>query len=115
MSSTNITVPMLEAYPMELSRDSVFAAQVYAPLLTSLAIQPPFKLLYNVFSGVLVYPVELQDSVLYIFESETDQDTEIDLKDAVTGAELRFRLPAERGALALIDKKTKEMVAQYGF
>jgi hypothetical protein len=106
---------LLGAYPVELSDDPVFAAQAYAPLLTSLAIQPPFKPVYNVFSGVLIYPVELRDSVLYILESETDLDSEIDLKDAATGAQLRLRLPAERGALALIDKKTRKVVAQYGF
>ena len=106
---------LLGAYPVELSRDSLFAAQTYAPLVRSLAIQPPFKALYNVFPGVLVYPVELQDSVLYILESETDRDTEIDLEDAATGARLQIRLPAQRGALALIDKNSKAVVAQYGF
>ena len=36
-------------------------------------------------------------------------------QDSVTGAELKFHLPAQHAALALIDKKTKQIVAKYGF
>jgi hypothetical protein len=105
----------LEAYPAELSRDSLFAAQVYEPLLTHLAIPAPFQMLSGVSSGVLIYPMELQDAVLYVLESETDQDTDLNLQDAATGAQLQLRLPAQHGALALIDKKTKQIIARYGF
>jgi len=52
---------------------------------------------------------------LYIVESEGDQKADIRLADAVPGITLRFALPAERAALALIDKKTKQIVATYGF
>jgi len=105
----------LEAYPVELSRDSVFAAQVYQPLLTRLQIQVPFRLLSGVSSAVLVYPMELKDAVLYVLESETDQDTEVVLEDTASGAYLQIRLLAQHGALALIDKKSKQVVAKYGF
>ena len=105
----------LEAYPVELARDSVSAARVYEKLLQHLAINPPFKLLSKISSGVLIYPIELQDSVLYILESETDQDTDVNLQDTATSVKLHMRLPAQRGALALIDKKTKTITAQYGF
>jgi len=105
----------LESYPAELARDSSFAAQIYANLLTRLGIVSPFQMLTENPAAVLIYPMELKDAVLYILESETNHDTNIELEDAVTGTHLRLRLPAERGALALIDKKTKQVVALYGF
>ncbi len=105
----------LESYPVELARDSSFAARVYEPLLAKLAIAAPFRLISHISSGVLVYPMELQDAVLYVLESETDQDTDIELQDAASGAHLQLRLPAQHGALALLDKRTKQVIAQYGF
>ncbi len=105
----------VEAYPVELARDSVAAARVYEKVLQKLAMNPPFKLLAGLPSGVLIYPIELRDSVLYILESESDQDASISLQDTVTGGKLEMRLLAQRGALALIDKKTKALIAQYGF
>jgi hypothetical protein len=105
----------LEAYPAELARDSSFAARIYEKLLAQLAVSRPFHLLANAPSGVLIYPLELQDSVLYILESETDQDTTINLQDAPSGAHLELRLAAQHGALALIDKKTSQVIAKYGF
>jgi hypothetical protein len=94
----------LEAYPVELARDSSYASRIYEKFLTQLAISAPFHSLASAPSGVLIYPVELQDSVLYILESETDQDAAINLQDADTGAHLELRLPAQHGALALLDK-----------
>ena len=38
--------------------------------------------------GVLVYSTELQDSFVFILESETADDTQIDLRDTVTGVRL---------------------------
>ena len=105
----------LEAYPVELARDSLFAAGIYEPVLTSLGISSPYRVHGRVSPGVLIYPIELRDAVLYVLESETDQDTEIDLEDTVTGAPLRLRLSAEHGALALIGKQTKQLIAKYGF
>ncbi len=105
----------LEAYPVELAKDSSFASRVYEKLLTQLAIPQPFHLLASVPSGVLIYPLELQDSILYVLESETDQDTAINLQDSATGGHLEFRLPAQHGALALLDKNSRRIVAKYGF
>ncbi len=82
---------------------------------TQLAISAPFHSLASAPSGVLIYPVALRDSVLYILESESDQDAAINLQDADTGAHLELRLPAQHGALALLDKKTKQVIAKYGF
>ncbi len=42
-------------------------------------------------------------------------DTQIDLRDAVTGVRLALKLPAQRAALALIGKREKAVLAKYGF
>jgi hypothetical protein len=65
--------------------------------------------------GVLVYATELQDSVLYILESETAEDVALDLCDPLTGARLALKLPTKHAATALIGKKEKGIIAKYGF
>jgi hypothetical protein len=106
---------IVEAYPAELARDSSFAAQVYKPVLASAGVSSPFQLLSHVSPGVLIYATELQDAVLYVLESETNQDTDLSLQDATTGTKLQLRLPAQCGALAVIDKRSKEVAVKYGF
>jgi hypothetical protein len=65
--------------------------------------------------GLLLYRIDLKDAVFDVLASESDRDTNIDLVDKATGAPVKLRLPAERAALVLIDKKTKQIVAKYGF
>jgi hypothetical protein len=57
----------------------------------------------------------LQDSVLYILESENVEDTPVDLRDVLTGARLTLKLPAQHAALAPIAKEEKSVIAKYGF
>jgi hypothetical protein len=106
---------ILGAYPVELARDALFAAKVYQPVLTNAGVSSPFQTLSPISSGVLVYPVELRDAVLYILESETDQDSDLSIEDAATGVRLQLHLAAQHGALAVIDKKLKTVAAEYGF
>jgi hypothetical protein len=65
--------------------------------------------------GVLVFPIVLEDSVLYIMASETGDDARIDLRDKLTGVRLSLQLPSQHAALALIVKHNKAIVAKYGF
>jgi hypothetical protein len=65
--------------------------------------------------GVLVYPVVLEDSVLYVMESDSADDTNIDLRDKLTGTRVMLRLPAQHAALALVGKQAKAVVAKYGY
>jgi hypothetical protein len=65
-------------------------------------------------SSVLIYSTELQDSVLYILESENVEDTPVDLRDVLTGARLTLKLPAQH-ALGLILKQEESVIAKYGF
>lgn len=103
------------AYPVELAEGSGAAAGDYEKILQRLAINEQFFTTASAPPGTLIYPIELQDSVLYILESESDQTADMNLRDVMTGAELKFRLPAQHAALVLIDKKTKQIVAKYGF
>jgi hypothetical protein len=103
-------------YPVELSEGSSATASVYQAILHRASITPPFASTSSPFpDGLLIYPVELQDAVLYILESESDRNTDISLRDRSTGAELKLRLAAQHSALALVDKRTKAVVAKYGF
>jgi hypothetical protein len=97
------------SYPVELSENLQAAAFLYGGILKLTGPR------YEVRPGTLIYSIELQDAILYIFESEFSQDQDINLRDEVTGAELKFPLPAQHAALALIDKKTKKIAARYGF
>jgi hypothetical protein len=65
--------------------------------------------------GVLIFPIVLEDSVLYILVSETAADVTIDLRDKLTGARLSLQLRGQHAALALIGKHSKAIVAKYGF
>ena len=97
------------AYPIELSDNLEAAAFTYARALGLSDSR------FEARPGTLIFPIELEDAVLFVFESEFSQDQEINIRDEVTGTELKFKLPSERAALALISKKTKQIVAQYGF
>ncbi len=108
------------AYPVELSEGSSATSSLYETILGYLDFKPPFTGQVPPPNGVLAYPVELQDAVLYILESELDrsaldQDVDLNFQDSATGAQLKLHLPAQHAALALIDKKTKSIVAKYGF
>jgi len=103
------------SYSAELAEGLDSVTSVYNHVLTALKIKPAFELQSAVPSGVLISSTELQDSVLYILESESVEDASIDLHDSVTGAHLLLKLPAQHAALALVGKKEKAVIAKYGF
>lgn len=103
------------SYSAELAEGLEAAASVYNYVLATLKIRSAFELQPAIPSGVLISATELQDSVLYILESENLEDATIDLRDAITGARLTLKLPAQHAALALIGKKEKAVIAKYGF
>jgi hypothetical protein len=104
----------LATYPVELAEGLDAAAALYSWVLRHTGIEPPFggKLPSP---GVLVRPVVMRESVLYLFVSESAADEDIDLRDKTTGAELRFRLPAQRATLMLLDKRTGQVIAEYAY
>ena len=103
------------SYSAELAEGLQPVASVYSYVLAALKITPAFELQSSFPSGVLISATELQDSVLYILESENAGDATIDLRDIITGARLTLKLPAQHAAIALIGKKEKTIIAKYGF
>ncbi len=103
------------AYPVELAETPRVAALLYRQVLERAAIPPSYEGGMLAGDGVLLYPIHLQNATLYILESESDHDAYITIKDVPSGLELPIRLPAQRAALFLIDQKTKQVAAKYGF
>ena len=103
------------AEPVELAQGDQPTADIYSYVAARLGIPLAFDPRPRVSPGVLVYPLDLQDSVLYIFSSDAATDMPIDLQHRETGVEIKFTLPAEHAALALIGKREKAVIAKYGF
>jgi len=104
------------AYPAELASEGEAATRDYIATAEGGAkLSHLFALSGELSPGILVYPISLEDSVLYIFSSDSQRDEPINLEDKTTGARLTFTLPSERAALALIGKKQRAVIAKYGF
>jgi hypothetical protein len=103
------------SHPVELAEGLDSSVAVYGYVSAALKIGPMFELQAPLPPSVLVYSTELQDSLLYILESESADDTQIDIRDANTGIRLAMKLPAQRAAMALIGKREKTVLAKYGF
>lgn len=103
------------AYPVELAEGVQPAADLDTYVAGRLGLKPTFEPQAALPPGVLVYPVVLEDSVLYVMASESADDSNIDLRDTLTGVRLKLQLPAQHAALALIGKREKSVVAKYGF
>ena len=103
------------AYPVELAEGTQPAADLYAYVAGRLGITPGFEFQSPVARGVLVYPIELQDSVLHVMVSDSSEDVKVDLRDTLTGARLTIPLASQHAALAVVGKQEKKVVAGYGF
>jgi hypothetical protein len=76
-------------------------------------MQPQFELLVPISPGVMVYPISLDDSVLYVIVSDNADDVKVDLRDKSTGVRVTLNLPQEHAALVLIGKKEKTVIGSY--
>jgi len=103
------------AYPVELADGTDAAAALYSYVTARIGIAPMFDLQSPSSPGGLVFPMVLEDSVLYIMVSESAEDSRIDLRDKLTGVRLSLQLSRQHAAIALIGKKEKAVVARYGF
>ena len=65
--------------------------------------------------GVLARPTFFANAVLYLFMSESGRDQPVDVRDKLTGAEIKFMLPEQRAALVLLNKKGGRVLAKYGY
>ena len=103
------------AEPVELAEGDQAAAEIYSYVAGRIEMQPRFELATPLSPGVMVYPISLDDSVLYIFVSDNAENASIDLRDKPTGVSITLNLPAEHAALAVIGEKKKSVIAKYGF
>ena len=105
----------LTPYPVELAEGAQAAADLYSYVAGRLSLTPAFDLQSPLSPGIMLYPVLLQDGVLYIMTSDNDVDSRIDLRDKATGVRLTIPLQSQRAALALIGRREKKVIAKYGF
>jgi hypothetical protein len=103
------------SYPAELAEGTKPAADLYTYVAGRLGITPMFELQSPLAPGVLIYPIELQDSVLYIMVSDSADNIKVDLRDRLTGVQVTLPLASQHAALAVIGKREKSVVAKYGF
>ena len=103
------------AYPAELAEGTDAAAALYSYVAEKAGISPMFELSSAVSPGVLIFPISLADTVLYIMTSESADDATINLRDKSTGVRLSLKLAGQHAALALIGKQKKTVLAKYGF
>jgi hypothetical protein len=103
------------ADPVEFAEGSDAAAALYSYVAGRVGIAPMFDLQSTLSPGVLIFPIVLEDSVLYIMASESADDAKINLRDKLTGARLSLQLPGQHAALAMIGKRNKAVLAKYGF
>jgi hypothetical protein len=103
------------SYPIELAETSRASALFYQQVLERANIPPSISSGFLFGDTLLIIPIELRGAVFYVLENESAGDAGISLRDTATGVELKLNLPSQRAALALIDKKTKQIVAKYGF
>lgn len=100
--------------PVELSDGYASASALYGFALKIAGVKPSFTEVLPLSPGVLAFPTELTDAVLYSFSSESLDSQQIDLLDAATGAHLRFALPAQRGAAILLRRSDGHVLSAYG-
>jgi len=105
------------AFPAELSEGSGGALFLYSDVIHALRIgvHNSAGMVAIRDASFLIYSIELENATLYVMESESDWSPRIDVVDPETGTQLKLELPSQRAALAVIDKKTKQVVAKYGF
>src|SRR5262249_47825145 len=103
------------AYPVELAEGTSAAANLYQYVAQRVGIAAQFDVQSPVPAGVLIYPIVLDDSVLYVFTAETAAPSQITLRDKLTGTQMSFVLQPERAAVALISKDKRAVIAKYGF
>jgi hypothetical protein len=104
----------LVSFPAELSEGMDAPAAVYEAVLRKAQVEAPFTVTAGS-PGVLIRPLVMRDAVLYLFMSESGQDEDIAVKDKLTGAEMKFRLPAQRARLILLNRKDGKVIGRYGF
>jgi len=82
---------------------------------TRIKLNPMFQAKAEVPPGVLIFPTEMADSIVYVLISDSAADTTINVRDDMTGVALSIPLRSQHAAIAVIGKKERNIVARYGF
>ena len=100
------------AVPIELAESPDAAVAVYRHVFSELGIEPDFEI-KHLPAGILVRREVFKDSVLYLLVSESGADQAINIRDTVSGADLKLNLPASRTKLVLLDRTTGVVLSEY--
>jgi hypothetical protein len=103
------------AYPVETAEGTEAAAALYSYVAGRAGVAPLYEVQGQVSPGVLIFPMVLEDSVLYIVASESAEDCSIELHDKTTGVSVQLKLAGQRAALVVVSKRSKSVAARYGF
>jgi hypothetical protein len=98
--------------PVELAEGLQPAAQLYSWVMEQAGVQSPFS--GQVPPGILVRPVVLADSVLYLLVSESANEEDLSVRDRLTGAEIRAKLAPGRAQLLLLSRSGGRVLARFG-
>ena len=100
--------------PVELGEGYIAPAALYAFAASRAGIPLAFTQIHPLSPGVLAFPTMLKDAVLYSFSNESLDDQRVDIEDGATKARLHFTLPAEQGAVVLLNRADGKVLASYG-
>ncbi len=103
---------LIASEPVEFAEGMRATGQLYAWALAQAGVQSPYE--GKVPEAVLVRPVVLAQSVLYLIVSESANEEEIALRDHLTGAEIKTKLAPGRAQLWLISKSGGQILARFG-
>jgi Cellulase (glycosyl hydrolase family 5) len=98
--------------PIELAEGLQPAAELYAWALSQVGVGKPFTGQTPV--GVLVRPLVLADSVLYLIVSESANTEKIAVQDKLSGGEINLAVSPGRAALVLLSRKDGHVLARFG-
>jgi hypothetical protein len=105
---------LMASYPVELSEGNDATVAVYAAAVRRAGVEAQYEA-KQLSPGVLVRPTVFADSILYLFMSESGRDEAINVRDKLTGANIKFTLPEQRAALVLLNKRDGRVMAKYGY
>ncbi|HEV3218771.1 MAG TPA: cellulase family glycosylhydrolase [Candidatus Acidoferrales bacterium] len=98
--------------PVELAEGLRATADLYGWALAQSGVQSPYE--GKTPEAVLVRPVVLADSVLYLIVSESANEEEIAVRDKMTGAEIKTKIASGRAQLWLLSKSGGQVLARFG-
>jgi hypothetical protein len=97
--------------PVELAEGLQPAADLYTWALKQAGVEKPF--VGRTSAGILVRPLTLADSVLYLIVSESADIEKISVHDKLSGGEINLTVSPGRTALILLSRKDGHVLARF--